>query len=110
MMSSLFLHSRNRNLKSYYEKTTKGKCVTLSNLKLLLLCFVLFQLLNKIDFCKSRIENLKEINTREFLYNTRSTVLGNQSVSAGEKYVILVARLGEQLLEKQILKSIMDIL
>ena len=84
MMSSLFLHSRNRNLKSYYEKTTKGKCVTLSNLKLLLLCFVLFQLLNKIDFCKSRIENLKEINTREFLYNIRSTVLGNQSVSAGE--------------------------
>ena len=60
MMSSLFLHSRNRNLKSYYNKTTKRKCVTLSNLKLLLLCFLLFQLLSKIDLCKSRIENLKE--------------------------------------------------
>ena len=60
MMSSLFLHSRNRNLKSYYNKTTKRKCVTLSNLKLLLLCFLLFQLLSKTDLCKSRIENLKE--------------------------------------------------
>ena len=66
-MSSLFLHSRNRPLKSYYSKTTKRKCVTLSNLKLLLLCFFLFQLLNKIDTLKSRIENLKEVNTHEFL-------------------------------------------
>ena len=48
-------------------KTIKRKCVTLSNLKLLLLCFFLFQLLNKIDVRKSRIENLKEVNTREFL-------------------------------------------
>ena len=66
-MSSLFLHSRNRPLKSYYNKTTKRKCVTLSNLKLLLLCFFLFQLLNKIDIRKSRIRNLKEVNTHEFL-------------------------------------------
>ena len=48
-------------------KTIKRKCVTLSNLKLLLLCFFLFQLLNKIDVRKSRIENLKEVSTREFL-------------------------------------------
>ena len=48
-MSSLFLHSRNRPLKSYYNKTTKRKCIILSNLKLLLLCFFLSQLLNKID-------------------------------------------------------------
>ena len=66
-MSSLFLHSRNRPVKSCYNKTTKRKCVTLSNLKLLLLCFFLFQLLNKIDICKSRIRNLKEVNTHEFL-------------------------------------------
>ena len=39
----------------------------LSILKLLLLCFFLFQLLNKIDIRKSRIENLKDVNTREFL-------------------------------------------
>ena len=68
-MSSLFLHSRNRPLKSYYNKTTKRKCVTLSNLKLLLLCFFLFQLLNKIDIRKSRIKNLKKVNTHdEFLW------------------------------------------
>ena len=67
LMFSLFLHSRNRPVKSYYNKTTKRKCVTLSNLKLLLLCFFLFQLLNKIDIRKSRIENLKEVNTHEFL-------------------------------------------
>ena len=42
-------------------------CVTLSNLKLLLLCFFLFQLLSRIDIRKSRIENLKEVNTPEFL-------------------------------------------
>ena len=62
-MSSLFLHSRDRPLKSYYNKTTKRKCVTLSNLKLLLLCFFLFQLLNKIDIRKSRIKNLKQVST-----------------------------------------------
>ena len=66
-MSSLFLHSRNRILKSYYNKAAKRKCVRLSNLKLLLLCFFLFQLLNKIDTHKSRIEILKEAKTREFL-------------------------------------------
>ena len=66
-MSSLFLHSRNRPFTSYYNKTTKRKCVTLSNLQLLLLCFFLFQLLNKTDIRKSRIENLKEVNTHEFL-------------------------------------------
>ena len=66
-MPSLFLHSRNRPLESYNNKTTKRKCVTLSNLKLLFLCFFLFQLLNKTDICKSRIENLKEVSTREFL-------------------------------------------
>ena len=64
-MSSLFLHSRNRTLKSYYNKATRRKCVTLSNLELFLLCYFLFQLLNKIDIRKSRIENLKEVNTRE---------------------------------------------
>ena len=66
-MSSLFLNSRNRLLKSYYNKTIKRKCVALSTLKLLLLYCFLFQLLNKIDLSKSRIENLKEVNTREFL-------------------------------------------
>ena len=64
-MSSLFLHSRNRTLEPYYNTTIKIKCVTLSNLKLLL-CFFLFQLLSKIAIRKSRIENLKEVNTREF--------------------------------------------
>ena len=66
-MSSLFLNSRNRPLKSYYNKTIKRKCVTISTPKLLLLYYFLFQLLNKIDLSKSRIENLKEVNTREFL-------------------------------------------
>ena len=56
-MSFLFSHSRNRRpLKSYYKKTTQRKCVTISNLKLLLLRFFLFQLLSKIDRRKSRIE------------------------------------------------------
>ena len=64
-MSSLFLHSRDRPLKLYYNKTTKRKCVTLSNLKLPLLCFFLFQLLNKTDICKSRIKNLKQVNTHQ---------------------------------------------
>ena len=50
-LSSLFLNSRNKPLNSYYNKTTKRKCVTLSNLKLLL-CFFLFQLLNIIDIHK----------------------------------------------------------
>ena len=43
--------------------------------------------------------------------NTGPTVLGNQNVSAGEynfQNVCLVAQLGEQLLEKQILKIILD--
>ena len=62
-MSSLFLHSRNRSVKSYYNKTTKRKCVTLFYLKLLLLCFFLFQFLNKIDIRKSKIKNFKEVNT-----------------------------------------------
>ena len=44
-MSSLFLYFINGPLKSYYNKTSKGKYVTLSSLKLLLLCFFLFQLL-----------------------------------------------------------------
>ena len=66
-MSSLFLHSRNRTLKSYYNTTIKRKCVILSNLKLLLLCFFLFQLLNKIDVRKSIMEDVKEVNTRHFL-------------------------------------------
>ena len=66
-MFSLFSDSGNRALKSYYNKTTKRKCVKLSNLKLLFLCFFLFQLSNKIDIRKSRIENLKEVNTSEFL-------------------------------------------
>ena len=66
-MSSLFLHSKNRPVKSYYNKTTKRKYDTLSNLKLLLLRFFLFQLLNKIDIRKSRVRNLKEVNTHEFL-------------------------------------------
>ena len=64
-LSSLFLQSRNRPIKLYHNKTTNRKCVTLSNLKLLLLCFFLFQLLNKSDICKSRIRNLKEVNTHE---------------------------------------------
>ena len=50
--SSLFSHSRNRPRKSYYNNTTKKKCVTLSNLKLLLLCFFLFQLLKKLIYAK----------------------------------------------------------
>ena len=36
-MSSLFSHSRNGPLKSYHNKTTKRKCVTLSCLKFFLL-------------------------------------------------------------------------
>ena len=47
-MSSLFSHSRNRPLKSYYNKATKRKCVILSNFKLLLLCFFLFLLLHRM--------------------------------------------------------------
>ena len=39
---SLFLYSRNRPVKLNYNKATKRKCVTLSHLKLLLLCFFLF--------------------------------------------------------------------
>ena len=66
-MSSFFSPSRNRPFKLYYNKTTKRKCVTLSNLKLVLLRFFLFQLLNEIVIRKSRIENLKEVNTLEFL-------------------------------------------
>ena len=58
-MSSLFLHSRNRTFKSNYNITIKGKYVTLSNLKLLLL--------SKIDIRKNRTKNLEEINTCEFL-------------------------------------------
>ena len=54
-MSSLFLYFINGPLKSYYNKTSKGKHVTLSSLKLLLLCFFLFQLLYEIDIRKSRI-------------------------------------------------------
>ena len=65
-IASLFSHYRNRPLKSYYDKTTKRKCVILSNSKLLRLCFFLFQLLNKIDIRKLRMENLKEVNTHEF--------------------------------------------
>ena len=78
-MSSLFLHSRNRPLKSYYNKTTKRKCVALSNLKLLLLCFFLFQPLNKIDIHKSRTENLKEGNIHEFvcLHSSKPMELGH---------------------------------
>ena len=64
-MSSLFLNSRNRPFMSYYNTTIKGKCVTLFNMKLLLLCFFLFQLLSKIDIRQSRIENLKKANTRK---------------------------------------------
>ena len=67
-VSSLFLDSRNRPLKLYCKKQSRGKCVTLSNLKLLLLCFFLYQLLNKADTRKSKIKNLKEVSTREFLY------------------------------------------
>ena len=66
-MSYLFSHSGNRTLKSYYNTTIKRKCVTLSNLELLILRFFLFQLLSKIDTCKSRIEKLKEVNTGKFL-------------------------------------------
>lgn len=66
-MSSLFSHSRNRTLKSYYNKATRRKYVALSNLKLFFLCFFLFELLNKTEIRKSRIENVKEGNTREFL-------------------------------------------
>ena len=66
-MSSLFLHFRNRTLKSFYNTTIRRKCVILSNLKLLLLCYFLFQFSRKIDIRKSRIENLKEVSTRETL-------------------------------------------
>ena len=66
-MASLSLYSRNRPLKSYYNKTIKRKFAILSNSKLLLLRFFLFQLLNKIDIRTFRIENLKEVNTHEFL-------------------------------------------
>ena len=44
--------------------------------------------------------------------NTFPTILGNQSVCGRvkfPKYVCLVAQLGEQLLEKQTLKTIFDI-
>ena len=66
-MSSLFLHYRNRPFKSCYNKTTNSKCVTPSNLKLFLLCFFLFRLLNKIDIRKCRIRSLKEVSIHEFL-------------------------------------------
>ena len=66
-MPSLFLYSRNRTVKPYHNTSIKRKYVTLSNLKLLLLCFFPFQLLNKIDIRKSRIENLKEVHSRQFL-------------------------------------------
>ena len=39
-MSSLFLHSKNRPLKSYYNKTTKRKCVTLCNIETSSLVFL----------------------------------------------------------------------
>ena len=41
-------------------------CPTISNLKLLF-CFLLLQLLSKINKHKSKFNNLREINTREFL-------------------------------------------
>ena len=72
-VSSLFLDFRNRPLKLYCKKQSRGKCVTLSNLKLLLLCFFLYQLLNKTDTRKSKIKNLKEVSTREFLHLHSST-------------------------------------
>ena len=54
-MSSLFLYFISGPPKSYYNKTSKRKYVALSSLKLLPLCFFLFQLLYKIDIRKSRI-------------------------------------------------------
>ena len=60
-MSSLFLHSINRTRKSHYNTTIKKKCDTPSNLKLLLLCSFLFQVLSKIDIRKYRLQNLKEV-------------------------------------------------
>ena len=57
-MSSLFLHSRKRTFKSYYNTIIKRKCPKMSNLKLLLLYFLLFQLLNKNNIHKSGFENL----------------------------------------------------
>ena len=80
-MSSLFLHSRNRTFKSYYNTKIKRKCVTLSNMRLLLLCFFLFQLLSKIDIRQSRTENLKKVNTRKFfcLQSTMSMKLAEKT-------------------------------
>ena len=66
-MSSLFIHSRNRTLTSYYNTTIKRKCVTIYKLKVLLLCFLLFRFLSKVNTHKSRFENLKEVKIRAFL-------------------------------------------
>ena len=65
-MSSFFYIPEIKPSSHITTKQIRENCVTLSNLKLLLFWFFLFQnfLLNKIDICKSRIENL---NTREFL-------------------------------------------
>ena len=68
-MSSLFLHSRNRPIKSYYNKTTKRKCVTLSNLKFLLLCFFLFQLLRILTGkkqCQIKLKGLQKVRIWTF--------------------------------------------
>ena len=64
-MSSLFSHSKHRPLKSYYKKQPIKHllhCLILNFFSL----FLSLQLLNKIDIRKSRIENLKQVNTREF--------------------------------------------
>ena len=65
-MSYLFLHSRNRTLKSYYNTAIKRKCVTLSNLISLVL-LSLSALGQNCDIRKNGIENLEEVNTGEFL-------------------------------------------
>ena len=73
----------------------KRKCVTLSNFKLLLLRFFLFQLLSKIDICKSRIENLKEVNTGEFLclHSIRSMELSEKTELLRRLFVYTLSKI-----------------
>ena len=61
-MFTLFLHSRNRTLTFYYNKTTKRKCVTLSNLETSSLVFLSLSALKQNSSMQKRNCELKRSN------------------------------------------------
>ena len=68
---SLFLHPRNSTLNSYYNTKFKRKCLTIFNLKRLLLSFFLLQFLSNIKIPINELENLTLVNTLNFFARFR---------------------------------------